>query len=60
MSDPANTSPKDRAVIDLIVVSEIMAVLADSAQDRSNEVPATWMRFLGCCLGSIADRLILE
>ena len=58
MSDQAATSIKDRAVIDLIVVGEIMTVLANAAQDTTNEVPATWMRFLGGCLSGIADRLI--
>ncbi len=58
MPDPVTTSVKDRAIIDLVVVSEIMAVLAVAAQDTDNRVPATWMRFLGGCLETVADRLI--
>ncbi len=58
MPDPATTSAKDRAVIDLAVVSEIMVALAAHAQADTNMVPATWMRFLGCCLDGIVDRLI--
>jgi hypothetical protein len=54
MPDPATISTKDRAIIDLIVVGEIMDALAVAAQDNTNQVPATWMRFLG----GIVDRLI--
>ena len=58
MPDPSTASIKGRAIIDLIVVGEIMAALATGAQDTTNEVSATWMRFLGCCLDGIVDRLI--
>jgi hypothetical protein len=58
MPDPATISTKDRAIIDLIIVGEIMDALAVAAQDTTNQVPATWMRFLGGCLGGIVDQLI--
>jgi hypothetical protein len=57
MSDPADKAARTQAVLDLMVISEIMTVLAASAVDTNDMVPASWITFLGCVGGNAADRL---
>ena len=57
MSDPATEAIRTQAVIDLLVISEIMTVLAASSENTSETVPASWVTFLGCAVGNAADRL---
>jgi hypothetical protein len=57
MSDPANRNTRTQAVIELMVISEIMIALGVQANGSPDEVPASWMTFLGSAVGNAADRL---
>ena len=57
MPDPADKAADVQAVTDLWVISEIMTVLAVSAVNTNDMVPASWLTFLGCDVGNAADRL---
>ncbi len=57
MPDPTTQDTRTQAVIELMVISEIMTVLAASAVKTNDLVPASWMTFLGCAIGNAADRL---
>jgi hypothetical protein len=49
MADQATNAIKTQAVIEILVISEIMTVLAAASKDTTNDmVPASWMTFLGC------------
>ena len=59
MPDPADKAIHVQAVTDLWAISEIMTALAAASKDTTNDlVPASWMTFLGCCVGNAADRLV--
>jgi lipoprotein signal peptidase len=57
MADQATNAIKTQAVIEILVISEIMTVLAASAVNTQDMVPSSWMTFLGCAVGNAADRL---
>ena len=57
MVDPTKETAKSQAVIDLLVISEIMTTLADHAQDHASTVAPPWLAFLGCAVANAAHRL---
>jgi hypothetical protein len=56
MSNAKDQPDKAAAIIDLMVISEIMAALGASPT-VGDEVPASWVAFLGCAVGEAAHRL---
>jgi hypothetical protein len=56
MPDATDQTVKTQAVTELMVISEIMAVLSASPI-IADELPASLVAFLGCAVGEAAHRL---